>query len=152
MNKSLLNKHLKIIRKINIDTKIGILIIFVLINIVSLFYPQLIFEKARARGDRLIMAEEFLRNNDYENAKKQLEKFSEKNNSRYIDLWQKAIEPEKVQEEIIKYEKLVETYPNYRDAWLKLAELYERTLQKQKATAASAVAANLDPNYFQLNP
>ena len=122
-----------------------------MINIASLFYPQSVFEKAKAKGDKLVMAEEFLRNNDYGNAKKQLEKFSEKNNSRYIDLWQKAIEPEKVQEEIIKYEKLVETYPNYRDAWLKLAELYERTLQKQKATAASAVAANLDPNYFLLN-
>ena len=128
-----------------------IVLVLILINLVSLLYPQSIFEKAKTHEDRLTMAQELLKNNDYENAKKQLKQYKNKQESRYLDLWQKATEPERIKEEIIKYEKIVEIYPDYRDAWFKLAELYEIVLQKDKAKNALATATKLDPNYQLLN-
>ena len=54
---------------------------------------------------------------------------------------------EPIEQEIIKWEQLVLVTPTYRDGYLKLATLYWRLDEDEKAKEMLTRAKGIDPNY-----
>jgi len=55
-------------------------------------------------------------------------------------------QPEKIRQEILSWEKVVEEKPSHRDVWLRLAVLNYQLKNDDKARDALEMAVYLDPN------
>jgi tetratricopeptide (TPR) repeat protein len=146
----------------------GVALILVL-TLYSFFLPKDRFQFARERvlknpkdlEAHLILAEEFLKNNQLEKAEKELiaaeniQKLIPTNQqvlgstSKLEELylrWQEE-NPEELKKLISKWEKVISENPNYRDGYLHLAFYYFKLGEKEKAKENLSKAIDLDPNY-----
>ncbi|MDP3888811.1 MAG: hypothetical protein Q8Q24_02090 [bacterium] len=103
----------------------------------------------------LLLANEFLKNNQLEQTKKELDLAQQDNNSKVLganpstdNIWArwKDLNPVEVQREIIKWEGFMTQNPTYFYGWLILARDYYKINQPDKAEEAMNQARNLDPN------
>lgn len=113
---------------------------------------------------RLVLAEEFLKNNDLQKAEKELLSAQSTinnpqltmNNQKVLglstkleELWNqwRSENPEEIKKEIAKWEEFLAHNPTYRDGYLQLTLLYFKLDQKDKAQESLQKALDLDPNY-----
>lgn len=132
----------------------GVVLVILLIAL-SFFLPKNQFQQAKERLVRnpkdfeahLMLAEEYLKNNQLDEAEKEL-LLAEKN-LQSNQLWQKKMEssPEEIRILIGGWEKIVAEKPNYRDGYLKLALLYYKLYENEKAREYLQKALELDPNF-----
>ena len=102
--------------------------------------------------NHLNLAKEYLGVNDLENAKRELLiglNFAPENEELKKTL--REVEnllgkPGQVEKEIKTWEKITQDFPGYRDAYLKLAQLYFTLYQNDKAQENLGKALELDPN------
>lgn len=149
--------------------------LFLLITIYSFFLPKDQFQLAKERilknpndlEAHLILAEEFLKNNQLEETERELviaQKLQSNNqqygnianetrvlgfSSRVDELWLKWREenPQEIRKMIADWEKFVSENPTYRDGYLRLALYYSKLGQTEKARENLNHALELDPNY-----
>jgi tetratricopeptide (TPR) repeat protein len=100
----------------------------------------------------LILAEEYLKNNQVEEAEKELllaQGNTDKSDLKWKALWQKkqTLKPEDLQDLIKKWEKIVTEKPDYRDGYLQLAFLHYKLFENKKAKEYLAKALAIDPNF-----
>lgn len=119
----------------------------------------LILQEPQNPRHYLKLAEEYLRANDLKKAQREifvaenLLKASsfEKENPEILKvkvaLEEKIKEPQNISQEIKKWEKILEDFPGYRDAYLQLAKLYYQLYEEDKAKENLARALELDPNF-----
>jgi tetratricopeptide (TPR) repeat protein len=147
----------------------------VLLLAFSLALPKNRFQLAKERlaenpqdiEARLILAEEFLNNNQFKEAEKELllaqeiERSSDRaierssndvlgiTTSRLEALWGKKQEadPENIRWLISQWEKVIYQQPDYRDGYLRLALYHFQLFENQKAQAYLQKALELDPNF-----
>lgn len=141
----------------------------------SLFLPKNRFQLAKERlvknprdfEAHLVLAEEYLKNSQVEQAEKELllaqnsfqakTTFNQENslvlgeesNLKWEELWQRKIQtnPEDIKKLIIYWEKIVAEKENYRDAYLQLALLHYQLFENEKAQEYLNQALELDPNF-----
>ncbi|MBM3208734.1 hypothetical protein FJZ40_00370 [Candidatus Shapirobacteria bacterium] len=139
-----------------------ILILFFGFQLAIFSIPKSRFEQAKETVAKdptdleahLILAEEFLKNNQFQKAQGELEtilqsRASEETASRAAALWQYKEEnnPADLKNLIAQWQKILEDKPDYRDGWLRLA-LYNLKLGKtDEAKAALENARTIDPNF-----
>lgn len=143
----------------------GVALLF-LITLYSLF-PKNRFEEAKNQilknpndiEAHLTLAEEYLKNNQLEEAEEELflvASLGKKNpqvlssTSKYEEiknLW-RAQDPDEIKKEIVKWEEFLAETPTYRDGWLYLAYYQFKLGNQEEAEAALEKAKGLDP----LNP
>lgn len=103
--------------------------------------------------NHLQLANEYKKLNDLENARRELLiglSFNPDNKELEEELEEVEsllAQPDKVWEEIKKWEKITQDFPGYRDAYLKLASLYYQLYQNEKAEENLKKALDLDPNF-----
>lgn len=139
--------------------------------IYSLFLPKDRFQLTKERlvknpndfAAHLILAEEYLKNNQFDKAEKELltaeqitilgysdaRVLGEAADSTLKSLWQKKQEsdPEDI-EKLIKYwEQIISEKPDYRDGYLQLALLHYKLYENEKAKEYLQKALELDPNF-----
>lgn len=109
---------------------------------------------ARHQNDfdaHLVLAKEFLKNNQIEEAEKELFLIRQidPDHPRYKKLWQQKLEsqPQDIARLIDGWEKILAVKPDYRDAHLKLAILYYKIGETEIARFHLNEALNLDPNF-----
>ncbi|MFZ5365802.1 MAG: tetratricopeptide repeat protein [Patescibacteria group bacterium] len=149
----------------------GVALILFLI-LYSFFLPKDKFQLARERvlknpndlEAHLILAEEFLKNNELDKAEKELlaaQQIQQSSNltieqsrvlglsSRLEELYLKYQEenPQELKKLIEKWEKIVSETPSFRDGYLKLSLYYFKLGQTEKAQENLQKALELDPNY-----
>lgn len=152
----------------------GVALIILLISL-SLFLPKDQLQQAKERLTRnpsdfeahLILAEEYLKNNQLEEAERELLLAQKIQKSSYqaserprtgilgvatstlAQLWQRKMEsnPEDIRKLIEYWEKIVAEEPDYRDGYLHLALYYFKLGNKDKARENLDKALDLDPNY-----
>ena len=145
----------------------GVALTIILVT-TSLFLQKSPFQFAKERlvknpydfEAHLILAEEYLKNNQLEEAEKELLLAQEleiednqilgKRTSASLDeLWQRKKEanPEEIKELIQSWEKILAEKPNYRDGYLQLALLYYKLYEDEKAAEYLQEALIIDPNY-----
>jgi tetratricopeptide (TPR) repeat protein len=114
----------------------------------------------------LILAEEYLSNNQVEEAERELllaqgiefgirdqeleiRVLGEESSSRWEELWQRKIEakPEDIRQLIAYWEEIISEKPNYRDGYLQLAILNYKLFENEKAKEYLERALELDPNF-----
>lgn len=130
--------------------------------ITSFFLPKDKFQLTKERliknpndlEAQLILAKEFLKNNQFEEAEKILKiaQFNPQSpiyKSEIEKLWQKKhySDPKDIKILIKSWEEIIEKYPNYRDGYLQLAYLYAKISQKEKSKEVLNKALELDPNF-----
>ncbi|HUS59758.1 MAG TPA: hypothetical protein VMX76_00010 [Nevskiaceae bacterium] len=147
--------------KIKIFKKYGILAgvaLLIFLIVYSLTLPKNQFQQAKEKlvknpnefEAHLILAEEFLKNNQFEKAEKELLMAQEqKPNSKLKKLWQKKLysDPKDIKKLIQAWEKIVAEKPDYRDAYLSLSWLHYQNYEDQKAKNYLQKTIELDPNF-----
>lgn len=154
---------------------LGIVALFVLPLIGSFLLPKDHFQQAKEKlvdnpmnfEAHLVLTEEFLKNNQFEEAKKELvlaqaihdkqyairnpEKtvLGEQATTKLNNLWEQKrySDPKDIQRLIIAWEQIINDKPNYRDGYLQLAYLYYKLSEDGKAKQALQKALELDPNF-----
>lgn len=143
--------------------------LLILITLYSLFSPKDRFQLAKEKilknpndlEAHLILVEEFLKNNQLNEAEKELSAANiiqqTTNNrekvlgltSKLDELWQKWQEenPKELEKLITDWEKFVSENPTYRDGWLRLALYNFKLGDKEKAKDSLNQALKLDPNF-----
>lgn len=147
---------------------VGVILTIFLINL-SLFLPKDRFQQAKERLVRnpsdlqahLILAEEHLKNNQIDEAEREL-LWAEKHlrggvapaaylggESVFDRLWQQKrySDPEDIKELIKYWEGIVSEKPDYRDGFIQLALLHYKLYQNEKAKEYLQKALELDPNF-----
>ncbi len=108
--------------------------VFLFILILNLVPQQTTaFDLAKQRQDHKMLAQIFLQNNDYDLAKKE-------DPGLITDL-------DKTVEEIKRWEKIINKYPNYRDGYIQLAILNWRVFRETESRSFLSRARELDPNH-----
>jgi len=151
---------------------LAVVSILLLFTLSSFFLPKNRFQLAKERVLRnpkdleahLILAEEFLKNNQLDEAGRELreaERLQRLNdqkmeqskvlglNSRFEELylrWQEE-NPRELEKLIKKWENIVSENPTYRDGYLYLALYYLKEDNKEKAIDNLSKAIALDPNH-----
>lgn len=104
----------------------------------------------------LALAEEFLTNNQFSQAEKELRWLQKQANNLTAEqqaqlhwLWQKRnyTDPTAIRESIFTWEKIVQEKPNYRDAWLQLAFLHYLLKEDRQALSTLERVLEIDPLY-----
>ena len=124
----------------------------------SLFLPKNQFQQTKERlvknpnefEAHLILAKEFLENNQFEKAEKELLMVQgQKPNSKLKNLWIKKhySDSKDIKKLIQAWESTRAEKPDYRDAYLHLAWLHHQTYEDQKAKEYLEKAIELDPNF-----
>jgi tetratricopeptide (TPR) repeat protein len=126
----------------------------------SFFLPKDKFQLAKERliknqndfEAHLILAEEYLENNQVEAAEEELllaQGNADESGLKWKALWQKkqAVKPEDLQELIKKWEEIMTEKPDYRDGYLQLAFLHYKLFENEKAKECLAKALAIDPNF-----
>jgi len=143
------------------------LVVFLFIG--SFFIPKNRFQQAKQSLLRnpndfhaqLVLAEEFLANNQFEKAEKALllaesqiyqftsQVLGEQTNLQLEELWQKKLysDPEEIKKLITLWQKIIEEKPGYRDGYVQLAYLHYKIYENEKAKEYLEKAIELDPNY-----
>lgn len=133
--------------------------VFLLIALSSLLLPKDQFQTNKEKvlrnpndiETRLNLAEEFIKNNQLNEAEKELLTVSNKQQSvgKFEELWQKWQEenPTELKKLIEKREKFVSENPTYRDGYLKLTLYYFKLGNPDKAKENLQKAIALDPNF-----
>lgn len=143
------------------------LVVFLIIG--SFFIPKNNFQQAKQSLLRnpndfqaqLVLAEEFLANNQFEKAEKALllaesqiyqstsQVLGEQTNLQLEELWQRKLysDPEEIKKLIALWQKIIEEKPGYRDGHLQLAYLHYKLYENEKAKEYLEKAIELDPNY-----
>ena len=103
------------------------------------------------------MAEEYLNNNQVNEAEKELSlaktiqssDFQAVNNSTFEKIWNQKQEakPEEIKDLIKHWQQIVLEKPNYRDGYLRLSLLHYKIDESEKANEYLEKAFGLDPNY-----
>lgn len=146
----------------------GVALLF-LIFLYSLFLPKDKFQLAKERlvknpndfEAHLILAEEYLVNNQIEEAEEELVAVSSIQpsidskqqvlglSSRLGGLWLRWQEkkPEEVEKLITEWEEIISEKPDYRDGYLQLALLHYKLFENEKAKECLQKAIELDPNF-----
>jgi tetratricopeptide (TPR) repeat protein len=136
---------------------IGVILLIFLI-VYSLLLPKNQFQQAKEHlvknpndfEAHLILAEEFLKNNQFEKAEKELLMAqTQEPNSKLEKLWQKKhySDPKDIEKLIQAWEEILFEKPDYRDAYLNLAWLHHQNYKDQKAKENLEKAIALDPNF-----
>ena len=143
------------------------LIVFLFIS--SFFIPKDAFQQAKENllknpndfQAQITLAEEFLTNNQFEEAEKALllaenqihqstsQVLGEKTNPQLEELWQRKYysDSEDIKRLIAAWEEIIAEKPNYRDGYLQLAYLHYKLYEDNKAKEYLEKAIELDPNY-----
>lgn len=136
-------------------------------SLVSFFLPKNEFQLLKEKlirnpndfGAHLQLAENFLENNQLEEAERSLRLarqhlggemiLGEQVNTKLNELWQQKrySDPKDIRRLISAWEKIVEEKPNYRDGYLQLAILHYKLYENDKAKEYLNKALDLDPNY-----
>lgn len=151
---------IKIFKKYIAPTGVTLLIF---LTAYSLFLPKNQFQQAKEQlvknplvknpndfEAHLILAKEFLKNNQFEKAEKELFMAQEqKPNSKLENLWIKKYysDSKDIKKLIQAWEGTLAEKPDYRDAYLHLAWLHHQTYEDQKAKEYLEKAIELDPNF-----
>jgi tetratricopeptide (TPR) repeat protein len=149
---------------------------FLAFLVISFFFlPKDKFQLAKERliknpndfEAHLILAEEYLENNQIEEAEKELLLAQENYKSQTITdelasqvlgdesglkwkaLWQKkqTVKPEDLRELIKRWEEIVAEKPDYRDGYLQLAFLHYKLFENEKVKEYLEKALAIDPNF-----
>jgi tetratricopeptide (TPR) repeat protein len=103
---------------------------------------------------RLILIENYLENNQFSQAEKELLKLEKQdlNNwqtDKLANLWQKKQrqDPQEIEKQISHWQKQLEDRPDWRDAWLILSLLQAKLGKKETSWESLQKAKTLDPNY-----
>lgn len=105
---------------------------------------------------RLELVAEYQKQNQFEKAAEELQEFNfytdqltDEQWKKLASLWaeQKRQDPAEIRKEVENWEKIVQQYPNYRDGFLKIANLWQQLGEEEKAREAQQKALALDPNY-----
>lgn len=128
--------------------------------IFSTFSPSSSFDKAKQEilkepnkpGGYLKLADEFLKVNNFEEAKKELSlglsfSFDSSLKKKIGEVEEEIRKPSEIRKEILEWEKIVSEKPDYRDGFLRLALLYYRIFAKEKARENLNKALAVDPNF-----
>lgn len=139
---------------------LGVVIFIAGIVIISFFLPKDRFQQTKERlinnpmdyEAHLVLAEEFLKNNQFEEAEKELTLKTQNVlgiNSRLELLWQKKhySDPKDIRRLITAWEQIITEKPNYRDGYLQLTYLYYKLYETEKAKECLQKALELDPNF-----
>lgn len=139
---------------------LGVVILIALSVFGSFFLPKDKFQQIKERlinnpmdyEAHLVLAEEFLKNNQFEEAEKELTLKTQNVlgiSSRLELLWQKKhySDPKDIQRLLAAWEKIVSEKPNYRDGYLQLAYLHYKLYENEKAKEYLKKALELDPNF-----
>lgn len=140
----------------------------------SFFLPKNVFQQAKEQlvrnpnnfEARLILAEEFLKNNQFDQVKKELlaaeqikafnqtetqnhQVLGKKSYLNLEKLWQKKyyLDPKDLQKLILAWKKIAAEKPDYRDAFLHLAWLHYQIYEDEKAKDYLQKTIELDPNF-----
>jgi len=143
----------------NVFQKYGAMagVVFLIFLIVcSLTLPKNRFQQAKEQlvqnpldfQAHLVLAEEFLKNNQFKKAEKEL-LAAQESGLLAEELWQKKhqSDPEDIQKLVAGWEKIIAEKPGYRDAYLQLAKLCYQIYEDEKAKKYLQKAIELDPNY-----
>ncbi|MDO8551464.1 MAG: hypothetical protein Q7S03_02180 [bacterium] len=144
-------------------------LIFVFITFYSSTLPKNRFEQTKEmllrnsedKRAHLLLAEEFLKNNQLGQVKKELEIVGRLHaegesqqkvlglSSQLSDLWQKwqNQDPEELKKKVGDWENIISQTPSYRNGYLELTLLYFKLGEKDKARESLGKALELDPNY-----
>ena len=110
-----------------------------------------ILQKPKNPQTHLQLGKIYLENNDLSNAKKEallaLNLGGKEAENLLKEIEKKEKEREEIQKEIKKWQKILETHPNYRDAYLQIALLNWKIFRKKEALEALNKALELDPNF-----
>jgi len=145
----------------------GVSLIVLLISL-SLFLPKNQFQRAKERLARnpndfeahLMLAEEYLKNNQLEEAERELllaqknydsgsHVLGEEVSLNLKELWVRWREekPEELEKLIAEWERVISERPNYRDGYLRLALFHYKLHENEKANGYLQKALELDPNF-----
>lgn len=143
---------------------LGVVFLVALSLIGSFFFPKNHFQLAKEKlikntndfEAHLILTEEFLKNNQFEEAEKELLAAQNLHSTKILgwpskleELWRQKhySDPEDIRRLISAWEKIVAEKPNYRDGYLQLAFLYYKIQEDTKAKENLTKALKLDPNF-----
>ncbi len=132
--------------------------------LIGAFNPQSTFQAVKTRlllnqkdfDARLELVAEYQKQNQFEKAAEELQEFNfytdqltDEQWKKLASLWseQKRQDPAEIRKEVENWEKIVQQYPNYRDGFLKIANLWQQLGEEEKAREAQQKALALDPNY-----
>lgn len=140
----------------------------ILLVVASLFLPKSPFQSAKEKLTKdphdfeahLFLAEEYLENNQLEEAEKELllaqvlavkdsQVLGQRTSASLDKLWQRKREanPEEIKGLIQSWEKIIAEKPDYRDGYLQLALLHYKLYEDQKAEEYLQEALIIDPNF-----
>ncbi len=143
-------------------------VLTILLVVASLFLQKSPFQSAKERLTKdphdfeahLLLAEEYLENNQLGEAEKELllaQEFKVKDNqvlgqrtSASLDeLWQRKREanPEEIKKSIQSWKEIITEKPDYRDGYLQLALLHYKLYEDKKAEEYLQEALTIDPNF-----
>lgn len=137
---------------------VGVVLIILLI-LLSVFLPKSQFQQAKEQlvknpndfEAHLILAEEYLNNNQIDEAEKELLLAQQIKQSSYqaTELWQRKQEsdPRDVKKLIKRWEQVISKRPDYRDGYLQLTILRYKLYENEKAREYLDKALKLDPNF-----
>lgn len=101
----------------------------------------------------LMLAEQYRKANDLSSARGELllglsyQPESEELKTALVEIENLLNQPKQIQQEINRWEKITQDFPGYRDAYLKLTQLYFELYQNDKARENLSRAIELDPNF-----
>lgn len=138
-----------------------IVAIFFLLLSLPLYTPPSSFEKLKSAVLKdyqnpkihLALAEQYKKANDLSSAKRELllglrsQPGDEELRMALGEVENLLSQPKQVQQEINHWEKIAQDFPGYRDAYLKLVQLYFELYQNNKARENLSRALELDPNF-----
>lgn len=150
------SKTLKTIRPYSLVVCLSLIIFLIFLSVIL---PKDRFQKAKEAlaqnpndfDSHLILAEEFLKNNQVEEAEKELflaQKIQPNNYQLQELINQKQIQnPKDIKKLIVHWEKIIKQKPNYRDGYLQLALLHYKLYQNEEARRYLEEALVIDPNF-----
>lgn len=106
--------------------------------------PKSSFEISKDNLDHHFLAQELIAVNQFASAKKEARLANDKKLINSIETIEN--QPEEIEKEIIKMQKLAEQYPKYRDVYLKLAILNWKLYRHFDFKKYLDKALELDPN------
>lgn len=115
-----------------------------LILVINLLTPKSPFEISKDNLSHLLLAQQLITTNQFTQAKKEANLAND--SELFLKIQQIENQPEEIKKEIISLQKLTEQYPNYRDAYFKLAILNWKLYRPFDSKKYLDKALEIDPN------
>ncbi len=130
-------------------------VFFCALLIINLILPPSPFEKLKAnvlinqndRASHRLLGQMFYSINDFKTAQKETElAFNNQNNFELQKVMDAQNQPGEIKQEIVRWQKLLEILPGYRDAYLKLSILSQKIYRDFDSKKFLEKAEEIDPN------